>query len=95
VRSPAKSRRHTAPPPPEPGPVYSVLEQVERHHGVLKAADLAKILGVHRQTVYEMMTDGRIPTIQDGLNSKRVDPKTFAFVLRKKNPMMREAARQG
>ena len=74
---------------------WSVLEQVERHQGVLTAPELARILGTTRKTIYVMMNDGRIPTIQDGLESKRVDPKTFAYVLRKKNPMMREAARQG
>lgn len=74
---------------------WSVLEQVEQHQGVLKVKDLVKILGIHRQTVYEMMADGRIPTIQDGLESKRVDPKTYAYYLRKMNPMMREAARHG
>lgn len=74
---------------------WSVLEQIENHVGLLSAADLAKILKKHRSTIYEMMDDGRIPIVEDGSSARVVDPKTYAYVLRKKNPMMREAARHG
>jgi excisionase family DNA binding protein len=89
-----RSRRNPEP-PPQPASVFSVLERVERHQGVLVAADLVKILGIHRDTVYAMMDDGRIPTIQDGCKKKRVDPASFSEVLRSQNPIMRKAARRG
>jgi hypothetical protein len=77
---------------------WSLLEQIENHEGPIKPTLAAKWLGCSRKTVYARINKKEIPTVQlsaGAEESKLIDPKTWAFVLRKRNPMMREAARHG
>lgn len=79
--------------PPPPGSLRTILEQVESHDGPIPVARLAQIYGVARKTIYAGIQKGSIPTIDVGLDRRIIDPKTLAFVLRQRNPVMSKAAR--
>jgi excisionase family DNA binding protein len=72
---------------------YSLLELVENHPGMISVAEAARLRGVSRKSIYQAIKAGAIPVVRDGIGVVRIDPKTWAHVLRRKNPMMREAAR--
>ncbi len=71
---------------------FSVLEQIESARKPLSVAQLAKIYGVSRQTIYDGIATGKIPAMDNGLNVVRIDPRSLAHQLRRKNPAMRLAA---
>lgn len=79
--------------PPPAGSLRTILEQVESHHGPIPVAKLAQIYGVARKTIYAGIQKGSIPTVDVGLDKKIIDPKTLAYVLRQRNPVMSKAAR--
>ncbi len=75
---------------------WSLIEQIEHHEGLITIPQAAKLTGFSRKKVYDMIKRGEIPLAILGAETeaKRIDPKTWAFVLQKRNPMMREAHRR-
>ena len=75
---------------------FSLLEKLESFDRPITQAEAVRISGLSRSTVYRMIQDQEIPTIDFGsIERKMIDPKTWAFVLKRRNPIMREAHRRG
>ena len=76
---------------------FSLIEKLENHDGLLTVPEIAQLTGFTRKKVYDMIKRAEIPTVNFGSDTeaKRVDPKTWAFVIQRRNPMMREAHRKG
>ncbi len=74
---------------------WGLIEKIESHEGLMTARDVMEITGLGRRKVYEMLDNQEIPTVPLGKNTKakRVDPRTWAYVMRKRNPLMRDADR--
>lgn len=59
----------------------SIVEQLEHADGALTAPDLAKLLNVHRYTVYRLAKAGQLPHFRVG-SIVRFDPKVIAAHIR-------------
>lgn len=77
---------------------WSLLENIEQHEGLIPVSTIAKWLGVHRTTVYDMLDSGEIPEAELGAEQdkkhRRVDPRTWKYVLQRRDSLMREARRR-
>jgi excisionase family DNA binding protein len=73
-------------------PVYSILDDLESRTGVLKVKELAAILRVSEDAIYDLADDGSIPNFTIG-KQRRFCPQTVAYWLRKKDPTFAQAAR--
>lgn len=77
---------------------FSLIEQLEREEGLLTAADIMRLTGFGRRKVYEMLHSGVIPVVNFGDTIEggalKVDPHTWAFKLKRLDPMLREASRR-
>jgi len=65
--------------------VYSILEDLESRTGVLKVKELAAILRVSEDAIYDLANQNGIPSFTIG-KQLRFDPKTVAYWIRKKDP---------
>jgi excisionase family DNA binding protein len=65
--------------------MYCVLEELEQWTTVLKVKDLARILRVSEDCIYDMADEGSIPSFTVR-KQRRFNPKTVAYWLRKKDP---------
>jgi len=72
--------------------MYSILDDLESRTGVLKVKELAIILRVSEDAVYDGSGDGGIPSFTVG-KQRRFDPQTVAYWLRKKDPTFAQAAK--
>lgn len=72
---------------------HTLIERLEAHVGMLTVPDVARLLGKNRTTVYLMVKQRLIPSVNDGSRDIRIDPKTYATFLRELNPMMAKASR--
>jgi hypothetical protein len=74
---------------------FSLIEKLEQQDGLLSAADIMRLTGYGRRKVYAMLNTGVIPVVNfgDGGEAKKVDPHTWAYKLKRIDPMLREAAR--
>jgi hypothetical protein len=75
---------------------FSLIEKLEQQDGLLTAADIMRLTGFGKRKVYEMLKTGVIPVVNfgDGGEAKKVDPHTWAYKLKRLDPMLREAARR-
>lgn len=55
----------------------TILEKLDACDGLLSAPQLARLLGLHRQTVYEQASSGKLPFIRIG-TAVRFDPAIIA-----------------
>ena len=62
-----------------------IVQILEAKNQALKAAELAKLLGVTRQHIYKLAAEGTIPSFQVG-TAIRFDPEQLAEWLRRKMP---------
>ena len=62
-----------------------IVQILEAKDQALKAAELAKLLGVTRQHIYKLAAEGTIPSFQVG-TAIRFDPEQLAEWLRRKMP---------
>jgi excisionase family DNA binding protein len=65
--------------------MYSILDGLETRTSVLKVEELADILRVSQDTIYDLSDQGAIPSFAIG-KQRRFDPKTVAYWIRKKDP---------
>jgi len=74
---------------------FSLIEKLEQEEGLLTAADIMRLTGFGRRKVYAMLKTGAIPVVNFGDSgiAKKVDPHTWAYKLKRLDPMLREAAR--
>jgi excisionase family DNA binding protein len=70
---------------------YSILDDLETRKGVLKVKEVAELLRVSQDSIYDLVDNRRIPAFYVG-SQIRFDPKTIAFWLRKKDPTFVKAA---
>lgn len=79
---------------------FSLIEQLENEEGLLTARDVMRLTGFGKRKVYELLHAGVIPVVNfgDTTTSERgalkVDPHTWAYKLKRLDPMLREAARR-
>jgi excisionase family DNA binding protein len=64
----------------------TLIEILENRQKALTVQEVAALLEVSRQHVYEMVADGTLPGFQVG-RSVRIDPQDLADWLRKKRPV--------
>lgn len=62
-----------------------IVRNLENREHALRAAEVARLLGVTRQHIYKMAADGTIPSFRIG-TAVRFDPKHLAEWLRRKMP---------
>ena len=72
--------------------MYSILDDLESRSCVLKVKELAVILRVSEDAVYDGAEDGSIPSFTFR-KQLRFDPQTIAYWLRKKDPTFALAAK--
>lgn len=72
--------------------MYSILDDLETRKSVLKVKELADILRVSQDAIYDLADQGAIPSFTIG-KQRRFDPKTVAYWIRKKDPMFAQAAK--
>jgi excisionase family DNA binding protein len=72
--------------------VYSILEDLESRTGVMKVKELASVLRVSEDAIYDLADQNAIPSFTVG-KQRRFDPKTVAYWLRKKDPTFAQAAK--
>jgi excisionase family DNA binding protein len=66
------------------GVSVSIAEQIEQSSHALTAGDLARLLNVHKLTIYRMAQAGTLPCFR--INSAvRFDPRAVARVLRERS----------
>ena len=72
---------------------YSVLEEIEKHRKPISVAEVSRILGISRPTVYEMIQNGALPAMNlPGCRKVQFDPATLAAYYRRyNNPHTRRA----
>jgi excisionase family DNA binding protein len=70
-----------------------IVQILEAKDQALKAAELAKLLGVTRQHIYKLAAEGTIPSFQVGA-AVRFDPEQIAEWLRRKIPQPARVADQ-
>ena len=61
----------------------TILEKLEACVGLLSATELARLLGLHRQTIYEHASSGNLPCVRIG-TAVRFDPAIIARWLQKR-----------
>lgn len=64
-----------------PEPSGDLASRIEKLSGLLTASELVSRLGISRTTIYQMVTDGRIPYLRIGI-MVRFDPHAIAEWLR-------------
>lgn len=72
--------------------MYSLLEDLESRNSVLKVKEMAIILRVSEDAIYDLAVEGTIPSFTIG-KQRRFDPSTVAYWLRKKDPTFALAAK--
>jgi excisionase family DNA binding protein len=72
--------------------MYSILDDLEGRTSVLKVKELAAILRVSEDAVYDLASDRSIPSFSVG-KQIRFDPKAVGYWLRKKDPTFALAAK--
>jgi excisionase family DNA binding protein len=71
--------------------MYGILDDLETRTGVLKVKEIADILRVSEDAIYDLADQGTIPSFTVG-KQRRFDPKTVAYWIRKKDPTFAQAA---
>jgi excisionase family DNA binding protein len=72
--------------------MYSLLDDLESRTTILKVKELATLLRVSEDAIYDLADEGTIPAFTIG-KQRRFDPKMIAWWLRKKDPHYAQAAR--
>lgn len=86
---PAKRRPIPLAPPPQPGTPYSVYDAIARQQAPLSVPELAKLLGVSSDVLYDWVRTGKIPQlIMPGRRVIRFDPASLCHWLRMHNPIL-------
>jgi excisionase family DNA binding protein len=57
--------------------VDTILEKLDACDGLLSATKVARILGLHRQTIYDQASSGKLPYVRIG-TAVRFDPAIIA-----------------
>ena len=71
---------------------YDVLAELESHRSVLTVNEVAALLRVSKFTVYRMAEKNQIPSMLIG-GSRRFNPKSLGYWLRKKDPTLAKASK--
>ena len=75
-----------------PANQFDILSELENTRTVLKVDEVAALFRVSKFTIYRMAEKNEIPSMLIG-GSRRFNPKTLGYWLRKKDPMLALASR--
>lgn len=76
---------------------WSLIEQLDKHEGLLTVAEAARLRRCSRKTIYKKISLHEIPSVDFGPSTEQVliDPHTWKYELLKRDPKLREAHRKG
>ncbi|MEK6398498.1 MAG: helix-turn-helix domain-containing protein, partial [Terriglobus sp.] len=94
-RSPGRPKGKSGLPEPIPGQPFSLLGTLRRCTRMLTPQDVATLLQITVQAVYQQMDKGLIPEADlGGIKARRIDPAAWVLLLEHKNQHLRPSSRQ-